>query len=1548
MLYYNILLFSFCQPLNIKILKFYYISIIDIYGDYIDFIVDVRPQKHISEIVFNVEGPLPGYENTTNIITISSPEYNMLRISKIVFLFSYNGETETEYIVDKNMIEQNICSTKYVSFPLYLPHNSYYKLKSIVNEDDEENSNFDYVLSGFYLKTVFFFLSSNLNYIEYELEFYNSIAADATVQNIYENNIHKKNCLLSSSNTSIVYCTYDISDKTQPTTLNISLKENETNADRIVQVHLLTYEVDQTCFDNEMEYQTTSLRIASDTELGSVRRIFNDKIYNARSICFQNSSCIYEVEITISTDGLSSSDIIEIDIFKYGSYIRHVISDIHFKIINYATFEGLENQIFFLNISNSISLIFNNEVVETDISYVKLTDVKSNNNKYMLINCDYIWNGENTLQTCNFEKGLFKQEGMFLVEPYNQCGTVIKSKDPIYMFVSYERGILIDVTPRALPVDKLDSENVIFTYLTKEDVIPKTIELVSYLNNNEVTPYTVSYSTILPGKETNLMEVRSTIKNSQMLGLFQIKTTFEPNIIIGSDISNLTLLIYENEILLSKENEEITYALAINNITISLQKPIFPEQIAKVRYKIKGTTNETVIPWKLISETELQVNFTKNILIKDTYQIIIIQQKDYSIGGVYEIIPQKQVDFAFSRQIVDLGKKESSQIIAVPTNDIENQVYKISSDNDKITFYKQQKQSFISEFEDDESSNVELDISFVGTYHKSLARSGYPETYELKYYFTDVAEPFIISTRLVITDYTQSLFDLSSIPKEVYLNEKLEIILQSSKLFKDIELNYKKIGAILKNNTDKIELLQDETFSKKFYLPLSKTKELSKLTLELNVYENNDYSSIINQGFKIYFAPIENPLPIPHCLNGGKYKNNKCNCPEGFYGSKCEFNNDNVDGFIEEFERSFADLPNKTSDENYVDNLLDYVSIAKEGRVTIPNLDDQINNFTNTTPSTETETEGYFLWASLILGGDKTNVSQDVIEQNKQAILNRTKEVAKNEQMSEGVNYTKNELPLQYIEYFKIKDTDTALNNYTSDISKSENSYVEIGDEQENSNDGFYILTTNDNNTALTNNTGDVYSMDLQYYPNKSTSDNDIDSTINQNGDVVFHFSLYDYMNYKGTNNNTTVDIELFTEYAEKGINIYSSLDPAFSDTCFTTNTEYFDFDLTQAYRKQHLYQNKSFSLTEDTKCSYNKLSSSTVYISYVCNYPYKKEQMKIALQLQKLPLNENDYKTVKFLPMKCLGKINQLNKNIALWLFIVFMLLTIVGYVLILRFDQKITKNQINTESHDQTKEYDVTIDLQLPKVPETKNSWPKTENQVSIKELNNTNTKQSQDDGPKVQIKSFVPGSFWGTLKKNFFRLYPVTSLFPRYSKVVYIKFKVIGLVLSIFSLMGFNAIYFTETYIEKRIYNNSRNSFGYPLVNETSIIFSSVFTTVLITILTKLIILNIHVKEVDSKNNKIRGCIYCFVCVCLIIIFGVYCIGFCGVYKITQYGWFYSFIWSFLFNWIILAPVSIVVVTVIERSQCCGRLREKIGKDKSQKSDRQEIIFDYLFWV
>jgi hypothetical protein len=216
-------------------------------------------------------------------------------------------------------------------------------------------------------------------------------------------------------------------------------------------------------------------------------------------------------------------------------------------------------------------------------------------------------------------------------------------------------------------------------------------------------------------------------------------------------------------------------------------------------------------------------------------------------------------------------------------------------------------------------------------------------------------------------------------------------------------------------------------------------------------------------------------------------------------------------------------------------------------------------------------------------------------------------------------------------------------------------------------------------------------------------------------------------------------------------------------------------------------------------------------------------------------------------------------------------------------------------------------------------------TEENVEIASTNTPTPTKGELNPAKIEVElKGEKDSFCKTFINNLKELHPITANCYSDSKSITSIF-----ILTICSLFGFNALYFKESYIEERIYDKSRNSFAYPLVNEASIIFASIFTTVLFTVLAKLIAM---VGLDNKQQSTVRDVICLAVCGVLILFWWIYSIGFCGMYKNTQTGWLCAGIWALLFNWIIFAPVSVLIVSILE---------SKLGEEKSE-------IVKQLFWV
>ena len=87
-----------------------------------------------------------------------------------------------------------------------------------------------------------------------------------------------------------------------------------------------------------------------------------------------------------------------------------------------------------------------------------------------------------------------------------------------------------------------------------------------------------------------------------------------------------------------------------------------------------------------------------------------------------------------------------------------------------------------------------------------------------------------------------------------------------------------------------------------------------------------------------------------------------------------------------------------------------------------------------------------------------------------------------------------------------------------------------------------------------------------------------------------------------------------------------------------------------------------------------------------------------------------------------------------------------------------------------------------------------------------------------------------------------------------------------------------------------------------------------------------LNIEIKSGNKEDRKesriefevemlVQRLIAMFLMFALIIFFFIYCVVFCAMYKNTQASLMYSGIWTLLIVWVVLAPIFIVVISIVE---------------------------------
>ena len=206
------------------------------------------------------------------------------------------------------------------------------------------------------------------------------------------------------------------------------------------------------------------------------------------------------------------------------------------------------------------------------------------------------------------------------------------------------------------------------------------------------------------------------------------------------------------------------------------------------------------------------------------------------------------------------------------------------------------------------------------------------------------------------------------------------------------------------------------------------------------------------------------------------------------------------------------------------------------------------------------------------------------------------------------------------------------------------------------------------------------------------------------------------------------------------------------------------------------------------------------------------------------------------------------------------------------------------------------------------------------------NNNNNNNQINLNDIEIKNLT---FSEIIKINFLELHPICTLFHS-SKISPIIFNLWIFVYNFLLYFGWNALYYSETKIEKRIFRENRNNFIYPIKYEFDKILLSLITTMFCCLIVRLIVLVSKDKyqllnNIDKENNDkkikieneiiIKRLIAIILIIVFIFFFFYYCIVFCSIYKNTQESLMFSGIWTNFFVWIIFAPILIIVISIIE---------------------------------
>ena len=551
---------------------------------------------------------------------------------------------------------------------------------------------------------------------------------------------------------------------------------------------------------------------------------------------------------------------------------------------------------------------------------------------------------------------------------------------------------------------------------------------------------------------------------------------------------------------------------------------------------------------------------------------------------------------------------------------------------------------------------------------------------------------------------------------------------------------------------------------------------------------------------------------------------------------------------------------------------------------------------------------------------------------------------------TKGIRDVRNDtVPREYIYFFTYMNDNASQNTFTKLAKESKIAYVNYTNCLNGTNGDIKYFVGRELNNAIISGIP-TESDSVTVTPWNSTSA----VTLNECSSVKVSIPVV-----------SEVNTDLYSYYKENGIDFYDYNDPAFTDRCWSSSE--FDFDLPVKYRKLIVYQNHSF-INDDMNCTYEGIDNETNTVQFTCplgEYKYTFTQKELE--------NLEMYKTKK-LTMKCVGHVN-VGKNFTFYLSLFVLIFLAVGEVLLFLFYENTYNPYISDASRIEAPVKTKNANIQATEERALANEHRrankikmafsgddvKKQHERKIQGLRKTtkeNTKPTDAGDIETEVKvetnhnpqinevrtessltsgsgeinpnqvhiSVVSLSFVELLLKNFKELNPFAFTYTSMLKPT-LMYLIALFVTDLFVLFGFNAVYFSDSMLEDRIYDSYRDNFGYPMRSEFDKITCSILSTFLITAILKGIIFvsysekdSFGMREFATIFNIVRYCLGGVLMLFLLLFFSIYSTTFCGLFLHAKYGWLYSGIWSLFMNWVILYPVGIVLMTVVEKTVTC----------------------------
>ena len=401
---------------------------------------------------------------------------------------------------------------------------------------------------------------------------------------------------------------------------------------------------------------------------------------------------------------------------------------------------------------------------------------------------------------------------------------------------------------------------------------------------------------------------------------------------------------------------------------------------------------------------------------------------------------------------------------------------------------------------------------------------------------------------------------------------------------------------------------------------------------------------------------------VPYSVSG--YLFPQCICKKGFTGKYCEYNNT-----INLTENMNNILPynDKGIDETniyVISNIRGIIFfLEKDGPEYIKNISDTSRNY---------YIDKSYNKLKNIVDFTKKTVPQiyDVLEMAiyflKYKINNQksTRNLQEDDEDVKKLNYILNHL--HYANYYSNQDYGQLYNiqadglnqasflTYKKSLVNSDDFKIDLYNRTlfkimeyidiKEASDDDYIFATLVNNDVTTGNND----LNIQVYFSVKNS------TINSNLDGLRNITFYISSSYIDFN------FQLAQYYLDRKISIYDKKDKAFVEPCYLSKL--FDYDLTQKYRKNNIFQKRYYG-SENCKLvsfehRFNRLKFDCDRFDYVIE-DTDLSYGNISIKIIKDSIDKAN--KVYNLPTKCTRKIDDISGNMAFWIFLIISILEII-----------------------------------------------------------------------------------------------------------------------------------------------------------------------------------------------------------------------------------------------------------------------------------------------